>query len=330
MQGKSGLSLTLKKLVSDEFTASSQVEYLNIGEVIDLMPVPETQRHVLRTRYLKRRQKNMRSGNQTLLLYRFIGVLKTLTGVLVRPHLQACQRRLYRSTWLHDVAQQGAPLGCVGWYAHAWALRRGERGHFGSMHAWAAARFACMGGSIESGAPDEQVPVLISSTSVITEEPQSTMLNWAAVGLSAVGTLAVALEDFFQFGARARAWFLCAAKLDKIFWCYHALAGPWDMFEYHSGDAFKKLTVRIEDAVREAEVQNIATLAGETNSGPQDKDKMTKSRKLKDHRHQDAVARKQDRDRQHALLDPTRPLTQYGPAALGIRKQVQDVVNTLS
>lgn len=107
-----------------------------------------------------------------------------------------------------------------------------------------------------------QVPVFISSTSIFTEQPVNKVLNWAAIALSVVGTLAIALEDFFQFGARARARHMCVAKLDRNFWSFHALSGPWDMYNQHSGEAYKKLTIKIEDAVREAEVQNIATFAG--------------------------------------------------------------------
>jgi hypothetical protein len=107
-----------------------------------------------------------------------------------------------------------------------------------------------------------QVPVCISSTSIFTENPANQVLNWAAITLSVVGTLAVALEDFFQFGARARARHLCVAKLDRTFWSFHALAGPWDMYDQHSGEAYKTLTLKIEESVREAEVQNIATFAG--------------------------------------------------------------------
>lgn len=127
-----------------------------------------------------------------------------------------------------------------------------------------------------------QVPVLISMTSIFTEQPESRMFSWAAVMLSVIGTLTVALEDFFQYGARARARQLCVVKLDRIFWNFHALAGPWDGYDLHSGDAFRKFTVRIEEAVREAEVQHIATYAGETDAGVNTRQEMTKAKKHKD------------------------------------------------
>lgn len=127
-----------------------------------------------------------------------------------------------------------------------------------------------------------QVPVLISMTSIFTEQPESRMFSWGAVMLSVVGTLTVALEDFFQYGARARARQLCVVKLDRIFWNFHALAGPWDGYDHHSGDAFRKFTVRIEEAVREAEVQHIATYAGETDAGNNTRQEMTKSRRHKE------------------------------------------------
>lgn len=55
---------------------------------------------------------------------------------------------------------------------------------------------------------------------------------------------------------------MCVAKLDRSFWSFHALSGPWDIYDQHSGEAYKKLTLKIEEYVREAELQNIATFAG--------------------------------------------------------------------
>jgi hypothetical protein len=67
----------------DEYAASARVDYLNIGEVIDIMPLAPPQKRFLRTRYLKPRQNNQRIGDSLLNLYRAVGLLKTLTGVLV-------------------------------------------------------------------------------------------------------------------------------------------------------------------------------------------------------------------------------------------------------
>lgn len=127
-----------------------------------------------------------------------------------------------------------------------------------------------------------QVPVLISMTSIFTEQPESRIFGWAAVMLSVVGTLTVALEDFFQYGGRARARQLCVVKLDRIFWAFHALSGPWDSYDNHRGEAYRKFTVRIEEAVREAEVQHIATYTGETDAGHNSRQEMTKSKKHKE------------------------------------------------
>lgn len=123
---------------------------------------------------------------------------------------------------------------------------------------------------------------MISMTSIFTEQPESRMFSWGAVLLSVVGTLTVALEDFFQYGARARARQLCVVKLDRIFWNFHALAGPWDGYDHHSGDAFRKFSMRIEEAVREAEVQHIATYAGETDAGNNTRQEMTRSKRHKE------------------------------------------------
>lgn len=40
-----------------------------------------------------------------------------------------------------------------------------------------------------------------------------------SIVLSVLGTLSVALEDFFQFGARATAMKTCVMIIDKEFWC---------------------------------------------------------------------------------------------------------------
>eukprot|EP00892_Ulva_mutabilis_P001071 jgi/Ulvmu1/10965/UM007_0144.1 len=207
---KDGMRSQLQRLVDggDEYAMSARVELLNLGDVIDLMVLEPAQKRFLRTRYLKPRQNNLRTGRWLLFYYRVIGLLKTLTGVLV--------------------------------------------------------------------------PVLISMTSVFTEQPQNRMLSWGAVVLSVIGTLTVALEDFFQYGARARARQLCVVKLDRIFWAFHALSGPWDGYEDHRGDAFRKFTVRIEEAVREAEVQHIATFTGETDAGNNTRQEMTKAKRHKE------------------------------------------------
>lgn len=77
----------LQRLVEggDEYASSARVELLNLGDVIDLMLLEPAQKRFLRTRYLKPRQNNLRTGRWLLLCYRIIGLLKTLTGVLVRP-----------------------------------------------------------------------------------------------------------------------------------------------------------------------------------------------------------------------------------------------------
>lgn len=87
-----GVRTQLQRLVegSDEYTSSARVEMLNLGDVIDLMLLEPAQKRFLRTRYLKPRQNNLRMGRWLLFYYRIIGLLKTLTGVLVRPCSLCC------------------------------------------------------------------------------------------------------------------------------------------------------------------------------------------------------------------------------------------------
>lgn len=82
-----GVRSKLQKFLegSDEYAASAHVDYLNIGEVIDIMPLKSMQRRLLRTRYLKPRLNNLRRGRTLMNYYRLVGLLKTLTGVLVNP-----------------------------------------------------------------------------------------------------------------------------------------------------------------------------------------------------------------------------------------------------
>lgn len=84
-----GVRAKLQKFLErgDEFAASAHVDYMNVGEIIDILPLQDTQRRMLRTRYLKPRLNNLRRGRMLLNYYHTIGLLKTLTGVLVSPHL---------------------------------------------------------------------------------------------------------------------------------------------------------------------------------------------------------------------------------------------------
>ena len=112
-----------------------------------------------------------------------------------------------------------------------------------------------------------QVPVCISLTSVFVGEVENLVLQHMAVVLSVIGTMAVALEDFFQFGARARARRLCMHKLDRTFWEFYALTGPWDKFDDHTPAAFAAFAMRIESCIRESESAHIATFSGVKDGG---------------------------------------------------------------
>ena len=85
LQMTDGVRSKLQKILegSDEYAVSAHVDYLNLGEIIDIMPLQSLQRRLLRTRYLKPRLNNLRRGRNLLNYYRVTGLLKTLTGVLV-------------------------------------------------------------------------------------------------------------------------------------------------------------------------------------------------------------------------------------------------------
>lgn len=63
------------------------------------------------------------------------------------------------------------------------------------------------------------VPAIVSSLSTFEPgSPERTFLMQTSIVLSVLGTLSVALEDFFQFGARATAMKTCVMIIDKEFW----------------------------------------------------------------------------------------------------------------
>lgn len=64
------------------------------------------------------------------------------------------------------------------------------------------------------------MPAIVSSLSTFEPgSPQRAVLMQTSIVLSVLGTLSVALEDFFQFGARATAMKTCVMIIDKEFWC---------------------------------------------------------------------------------------------------------------
>lgn len=93
LQMTDGVRSKLQKFLEggDEYSASANVDYLNVGEIIDIMPLQSIQRRQLRTRYLQPRLNNLRRGRQLLTYYRLIGLLKTLTGVLVQMPSVHCE-----------------------------------------------------------------------------------------------------------------------------------------------------------------------------------------------------------------------------------------------
>lgn len=63
------------------------------------------------------------------------------------------------------------------------------------------------------------VPAIVSSlTTFEPGSPERAILMQTSIVLSVLGTLSVALEDFFQFGARATAMKTCVMIIDKEFW----------------------------------------------------------------------------------------------------------------
>lgn len=63
------------------------------------------------------------------------------------------------------------------------------------------------------------MPAIVSSLSTFEPaSPERTFLMQTSIVLSVLGTLSVALEDFFQFGARATAMKTCVMIIDKEFW----------------------------------------------------------------------------------------------------------------
>eukprot|EP00892_Ulva_mutabilis_P006328 jgi/Ulvmu1/4067/UM019_0045.1 len=110
------------------------------------------------------------------------------------------------------------------------------------------------------------VPAIVSSLS--TFEPgssQRTSLMQTSIMLSVLGTLSVALEDFFQFGARATAMKTCVMIIDKEFWEWYSCSGMYSRIDgvpnyFRTHQAFQNLAKQIEETIFAAQEGYLNTI----------------------------------------------------------------------
>ena len=111
------------------------------------------------------------------------------------------------------------------------------------------------------------VPVIVSSLGQ-TGGSTNMVLGNASIVVSILGTLATALEDFFQFGVRAASRVTCVNKLDRAFWEFQGLSGRFANYSVCTGTAFQKFAGYVEQFLFVAEESFVSTIStGQEDSG---------------------------------------------------------------
>jgi len=80
----SSLHASLRRLSAAGNVYHPSFEVQHMGDVVQRMAVPDSYKHFIRSRYLAIRNVNVAAGDWNHRMYRTIGLLKTLTGVMVR------------------------------------------------------------------------------------------------------------------------------------------------------------------------------------------------------------------------------------------------------
>ena len=80
-----------------------------------------------------------------------------------------------------------------------------------------------------------------------------------AIIISIINTVAVALEDFFDFGVRSASRRTAANHMEKAFWEFQALAGQYRFFTNHRA-AFRRFVEDAETITNKAEEIYVKTI----------------------------------------------------------------------
>ena len=84
--------------------------------------------------------------------------------------------------------------------------------------------------------------------------------------LVVINTVAVALEDFFDFGVRSASRRTAANHMEKAFWEFHALAGQYRFFTNHRA-AFRRFVEDAETITNKAEEIYVKTIMENAGGG---------------------------------------------------------------
>ena len=100
------------------------------------------------------------------------------------------------------------------------------------------------------------VPVLLS---MMQQGNDLELWGNVAIIISIINTVAVALEDFFDFGVRSASRRTAANHMEKAFWEFHALAGQYRFFTNHRA-AFRRFVEDAETITNKAEEIYVKTI----------------------------------------------------------------------
>jgi len=112
------------------------------------------------------------------------------------------------------------------------------------------------------------VPVLLS---MMQQGTDLELWGNIAIIISIVNTVAVALEDFFDFGVRSASRRTAANHMEKAFWEFHALAGQYRFFTSHRA-AFRRFVEDAETITNKAEEIYVKTIMEDAGGGDGKKD----------------------------------------------------------
>ena len=107
------------------------------------------------------------------------------------------------------------------------------------------------------------VPVLLS---MMQQGNDLELWGNIAIIISIINTVAVALEDFFDFGVRSASRRTAANHMEKAFWEFHALAGQYRFFTNHCA-AFRRFVEDAETITNKAEEIYVKTIMENAGGG---------------------------------------------------------------